>query len=145
MLKLFIKFIIAINLICYIISEHKDIPLERQFDLDRIEEGQIFTVAVNTEFSIKIEGNPSTGYGWYLAEGIQDEDTLASINLTEDGATKDYVDYPQPDIEAGMSGVFYFDFVGKRTGIYPLIFVYKRPLDVVIQKEKLIKINVIDK
>jgi predicted secreted protein len=145
MLKIFFKLIIAFALISFIFSEHKDIPLERLFDLDRTDGSENFVVSLNNEFSFKIEGNPTTGYAWYLAEGLQDEDTLSSINLTEDGATKDYVDYPQSEVEAGMGGIFYFDFIGKRTGTYPLIFVYRRPFETEIKKEKIIKVTITDK
>jgi len=144
MLKKFTKLIIAFALVSTIFSQYKDIPIDRVFNLDKSNDGDEFTVGMDKEFTFKIRGNPTTGYGWYLAEEIQEDDSLLAINLKEDRSTKNYEADPAPEGMMGVGGSFYFNFKGKRAGTYPLIFVHKRPWETESINQKAIKVTVSD-
>jgi predicted secreted protein len=89
------------------------------------------SVESGKEFSIKIRGNPTTGYGWYLknAEAISNSAVLKAKNLNEYESTNDYKTDPHAAGMVGVPGSYYFTFeatasAGKKEA---LTFVYKRP------------------
>ena len=145
MLKIFIKTLITFALLSIIFCQYKDIPKERVFNLDKSHDGQEFSVGMDQEFSIKIRGNPTTGYGWYLAEEIQEDESLLSTNLKEDRSSKNYEKDSAPEHMMGVGGNFYFNFKGQRAGTYPLIFVNKRPWETESVNQKAIRVTVNDK
>ena len=81
------------------------------------------------EFNIKINGNPTTGYSWYL----NNEDELKAagvepINLNE-YKSGNYVQDEAPQGMCGVGGVFDFKFKlaeGKKN-VPDIKFSYKRP------------------
>lgn len=137
--------IIAFALLSIISCQYKDIPKERVFNLDRIINESEFTVGIDQEFTFKIRGNPTTGYKWYLAEEIQEDDSLQATSLKEDRSTKNYQIDDAPEHMMGVGGSFYFNFKGKRAGTYPLIFVHKRPWETESIEQKAIKVTISDK
>ena len=124
MFKKFAKLIIAITLISNIFCAYKDIPDERIFDLDR-SNGQTFTVEKDQKFAVLLRGNPTTGYEWFLAEQIQ-QDELVADDLNENGITKNFLGLSEKETSMGLGGSYYFTFIGKKAGTYPLIFIHKR-------------------
>ncbi|ORX87249.1 hypothetical protein BCR32DRAFT_240379 [Anaeromyces robustus] len=86
----------------------------------------------NASFSVKIAGNPTTGYSWYLenAEEIKSSDVILPINLDEYNGSKDYVSDPHEEGMVGYGGTFVYKFNVKNAcgkELPKLNFGYKRP------------------
>ena len=84
----------------------------------------------NKEFKIALEGNPTTGYSWFLknAEEIKNSGIIAELNLNELNSA-DYVQRSEGN-KVGMGGVFCFKFKVKEAegkNLPKLNFEYKRP------------------
>ena len=82
-----------------------------------------------SEFNIKIAGNPTTGYSWYLNN--EDELKKGGVQPTNLNEYKS-ADYVQDDAPQGMVGVGgKFDFKFKldegKKNVPEIIFSYKRP------------------
>lgn len=125
--KRLIKPIILLALISLSLCQYKEIPKERVFELDKLPENASFAVEQDQEFAVKIRGNPTTGYSWFLAEEIQEDESLLATNLKENRSTKNYEIDDAPEHHMGVGGFYYFKFKGQRPGTYPLVFVHKRP------------------
>ena len=98
-------------------------------------------VSSNTPFTIKLEGNPSTGYSWYLNNADELKDSaIEPLNLDEYNSG----DFLQDDVPYGVvgaRGTFVFKFKVKEIDgeLPPLEFVYKRPWE---QKDPLYEAKV---
>merc|ERR1712232_642501 len=101
-----------------------------------------FQVEPNQEFAFKIKGNPTTGYQWFLAEEIQEDESLLATNLKEDRSTKEYIFGISGDKMMGAGGHFYFTFKGQRAGTYPLVFVHKRPWETDVAARRAVSVTV---
>lgn len=144
MVKLFILSVIISAIFAIIRCDYKDVPDQRIFDLDKdIEkEAYEFNAGVNDEFYIKIHGNPTTGYSWYLSEN-SDKENLLALNLSDVDSSADYQVDPHPPGFVGIGGTFYFRFKGLKEGNYNLFFVKKRIWEKTNISERLVIINVI--
>jgi len=98
------------------------------------QEGGNFKLDVNdnSSFNIKIAGNPTTGYSWYLenAEELKSSDVILPTNLNERNGSDDYVSVPHEEGMVGYGGTFIYKFnvkdaCGKE--LPKLNFGYKRP------------------
>jgi inhibitor of cysteine peptidase len=82
----------------------------------------------NWEIQLKIHGNPTTGYGWYLSEeSIYNKSQLEPANLNEYNSTDDYQSDPAPQGTVGMGGSYKFKFHTLDSGTNKLTFINKRP------------------
>jgi predicted secreted protein len=86
-------------------------------------------VKSGSEFNIKIAGNPTTGYSWYLNN--EDELKNGGVQPTNLDETKS-ADYDQNDAPMGMVGVpgkfnFKFKLDEGKTNVPEIQFSYKRP------------------
>ena len=85
----------------------------------------------NKEFYVLLDGNPSTGYSWYMAnsETVKNSNIIEFLNLNEYNGTKDYVkDAHEPGM-LGYVGKFWFKFKvnnGAGKELPKLAFEYKR-------------------
>jgi predicted secreted protein len=84
----------------------------------------------NKEFKIALEGNPTTGYSWFLknAEEIKKSGLIEELNLNEYNSAE-YVQKGEGN-KVGMGGVFCFKFKVKDAeakNLPKLTFEYKRP------------------
>lgn len=122
---MFKKIIIAIALITSTFCSVKEIPADRIFDLDKIN-GKSVSVELDNEFAILLRANPTTGYLWYLADNVLEDEGLAKIDINTNGDTKNFLSLPTNEGRMGLGGSYYFDFIGRRAGTYPLVFVHKR-------------------
>jgi predicted secreted protein len=83
---------------------------------------------VGNEFEIKLEGNPTTGYSWYLKSLDKASNAIVSpVNLNSNNSTANYIQYPKNAEEVGVGGTFNFKFKGVANGQTKLNFDYKRP------------------
>ena len=70
-------------------------------------------VEKNLEFKVELEGNPTTGYSWFLEniEAINDSKVLTVLNLDpETKITQTYVQDPCKDGMCGVGGTFIYEF-----------------------------------
>jgi len=80
-------------------------------------------IASHSSFSINLDGNPTTGYGWYL----DNEAEIKASNIVLVG--QDYAQKDNPEKMVGTGGQFIFNFKVNEacTEVLPdLFFVYKR-------------------
>ena len=85
------------------------------------------------KFIIELEGNPTTGYMWYLEETEKiNKELLTTLNLKENNTGEYYKRQPQENdpeiVRFGIEGIFHFKFQASETnfGEEVLRFVYKR-------------------
>ena len=86
----------------------------------------------NKEFNISLQGNPTTGYSWYMANvnDVKNSNLIEILNLDEYNGSKDYIQDPHKQGMCGVGGVFNFKFKVKNPANkeFPkLLFEYKRP------------------
>ena len=144
MFKKFAILIILFALTSSILCRFKDIPDERIFDLDKIN-GESFLVQKDQEFAVLLRGNPSTGYQWFLAEEIQEDEGLVSLNLNIERTTKKFLELTTEENRMGLGKTYIFTFMGKRAGTYPLVFVHRRSWEKEAVSTRGIKITVSEK
>lgn len=90
------------------------------------------TVKVNTSFKIKIEGNPTTGYIWYIGNVNEiKQQFLVMKNINSNNSTDNYIVDKNNDGIVGQPGYYLFEFEAiKTTLLYKpikMIFNQKRP------------------
>lgn len=86
-------------------------------------------VSTSQVLIVKIQGNPTTGYGWYLdnQENL-DTSVIKPLNLDEHGSTRDYQTDPHPPGFVGVPGSYFFKFQPLKAGAnVNLKFIHKRP------------------
>ena len=139
-MKTMIKYIcICLILMSFVKSDYKGVPENRIFSIDQPIKD--ITVDQDDIFCIKVAGNPTTGYSWFLNEN-SDENNLKALNLNKYKSSEDYVINKHPEGFVGVGGVYYFNFKGVQKGNFNLLFVNKRPWEETNAKERRITINV---
>ena len=87
-------------------------------------------VEKNKEFNVALQGNPTTGYSWYMSnvDEVKNSNAIEILNLNKYNGADDYVHDPHEPGMAGFGGTYYFKFkVKEANGDLPkLLFVYKR-------------------
>lgn len=91
---------------------------------DKIESANI-AVERNQIFNFTVEGNPTTGYQWYVIKN-DPEKILTFNNLNEFNTTNDYI--PANNMP-GSNGLYYFNVKAANNGTVPVSFIYKRAWD----------------
>ena len=109
-------------------SNEKEVVLEIPL---RVTNNKVFisSLTMNQTLVIKIHGNPTTGYGWYL-ENYQNLNSsgLNPLNLNEYGSTDEYKTDPHPAGFVGVPGSYYFRFQPIKSQVsLNLVFINKRP------------------
>jgi predicted secreted protein len=91
---------------------------------------QAYTVQTNTNLTIQIQGNPTTGFAWYLENvGQLDSNVIEATNLDGMGSAT-YVPTSSPDGFVGLGGIYSFTFTTHAPADnVALIFVDERPWD----------------
>jgi len=139
MLKLILIFLLTY--ISLFNCEYKGVPNERIFNLENEKELNEFDAGVEDEFFIRIHGNPTTGYSWFLKEN-SDKENLLALNLNEYNSSEDYETDAHPDGMVGVGGDYFFRFKGAKEGSYNLMFVKKRPWEQNNIAEKYVRLNI---
>lgn len=100
------------------------------FTLEEGKELQVITVKKGEEFTIQLEGNPTTGYGWFLFddEKLKENNLIESINLSKNGGGNFVAKENKEELD-GVGGTFSFDFIALNSSEEPqkLYFYYQRP------------------
>ena len=86
----------------------------------------------NKEFKVVLEGNPTTGYSWFMAnvDDVKKTNVIELLNVNDKNTCDDYVQDPHEHGMVGVGGSFVFKFKVKNgTGkdLPKLAFEYKRP------------------
>ena len=124
------KKILVLLLLAFVISE--------KTDLIKVE---------GEEFEIKLAGNPTTGYNWYLDNLMHlNYHTITPLNLSKSG-TVQYIPAPNPDKLNGVGGNYIFKFKANKASekVTILRFIYKRGWTKGFAKEKIYKVKVVQK
>lgn len=123
-----------------ILGDYLGVPDDRIFSLNN-QGSLIFTAKPNEEFILKVTGNPTTGYSWYLSAS-PDESNLKCLNLSKHKSSDNYVvDAHEPGF-TGVGGTFYFKFQGVKEGSYDLTLVKKRPWEPEPIQTKNVKVEI---
>ena len=100
--------------------------------------------SIGKVFSIKIRGNPTTGYGWYL-ENVNsiDRNTLEPLNLNQHNSATDFVTDPHAEGMVGVGGSYFFKFRAKQAvENLKLTFVNKRPWETTNERVATVNVNI---
>ena len=140
MAKTFFLLITLSILSASILCDFLGVPVDRIFSLDQ-NDPLNFTVKPNNEFLLKVRGNPTTGYSWYVS-AISDESNLKCTNLNQWKSSENYVVDPHEPGFVGVGGTFYFKFQGNKEGNYDITLVKKRPWEPEPIQTKNIKVQI---
>lgn len=97
-------------------------------------EGTYLPVKSGQKFIIELEGNPTTGYGWFLEDTEKlNKQLLTPLNLDDKNSAEFYRRHSDNQTETetqrvGVGGLYHFKFQASQTqsGDQVLTFVYKR-------------------
>ncbi len=149
--KVFGIFLI-LNALIIISNCHEEDRIIRLKELNLSDQETYIPLKSGQKFTIELEGNPTTGYSWFLhtPEKLQESNLLKPLNL-KDNNTGDYYSLgnknnKQEEIErVGTGGIFHFKFIaGKKNGHEKLSFIYKRPWSEEDRIKKSINVKVVN-
>ncbi len=102
-----------------------------------------FSQKVGENFTIKINGNKTTGYGWFLLNRREVKDMIIPLNMNVHESTNDY--QSESDLSRlGSPGYYLFKFKGIKSGTHPkLKFIQKRPWEAEILSNLEVKIKLL--
>lgn len=84
-------------------------------------------VVKNLNFSIGLEGNPTTGYCWVLLNAnTLDKSILKPLNINSQLSTDNYLSQPTNGHIVGVGGNYTFEFSAAKQGKITLEFAYKK-------------------
>ena len=95
-----------------------------------------FSVKKGQQFKVKLHGNPTTGYSWFLLnlENLTSSKYVSNVDTNEDGSAGGYIPDHQISLKVripivGGGGNFFFTFeaVDKTSEPVELLFSYQRP------------------
>ena len=117
---------------------------ENTFDITNLPEFT-FQGKVGSTVSIKVVGNITTGYNWFINKESYDSSSVLCTNLSEYGTGK-YIkkdsDSDSSEMECGRPGYLLFDFELKKQGNYDLELIYKRAWETSSADSKKIHFNI---
>lgn len=132
---------------------HTEDRIIRLKELNLSDEETYIPVKSGQNFTIELEGNPTTGYSWFLAtpEKLQESNLLKPTNLKENNSGDYYQmgsankDNENEIRRVGAGGIFHFKFLaGENSGHEKLTFIYKRPWTDEGQIQKSINVKVVN-
>ena len=94
-----------------------------------------FTVKKGSQFKVKLAGNPTTGFSWFLLnlENLASSQYVSNVDANEDGSAGGYVPAAPVNqdgmVLVGSGGDFYYTFKAEAKTNEPveLLFSYQRP------------------
>ncbi len=105
------------------------------------------SATLNTVLDVRVKGNPTTGFNWFVenANELNDAKVLTPLNLNDKNASKDYVTNTNTNGAFGVGGFYSFQFLPSNEGNALIKLSYKRPwlkssgqtytLDVTVEKQ----------
>ena len=123
------KFLLLLLFVSFVHSTYKEYIPRNGEDINSFEfldgEELEITTRVGHYFTVKIGGNPSTGYNWYL-ENAKNLILSTPEDLNSRFGTIHYEAEDQSSLLRGAGGHYYFRFLAKKHGEENLIFSKKR-------------------
>jgi predicted secreted protein len=140
-------FNIIIQNIILINSEAEENRIIRLKELNLDSKETYVPVKSGHNFTIELEGNPTTGYSWFLEtpEKLEKEGLLIPKNLNDKNSGEYYrrneVDKNKNEVnKLGSGGIYHFKFLaGEKNGHEEITFIYKRPWKTDAEASNLIK------
>ena len=125
MSKIFLCLMVLIGLYnCETYKEAKvyDIP----FNSDSKKEVEL-NIPEGEDFALKFEGNPTTGYNWFLLNVEEVDGSIKATNFEYNGIGE-YVSDPKYEMMDGGSGFYYYTFKAIKASneVKTLNFCYRR-------------------
>ncbi len=111
---------------------------------DKGQDGSYNVVKPGQKFIIEIDGNPTTGYVWFLEQPEKlNRDIVAPMNL-KDNNSADYYQHPNEEMMAGVGGIYRFKFQAgfDHFGSADLNFIYKRSWESDIDRKRVVHIHI---
>ena len=123
------KLFLFLCLLAYIFCETPEFEVKPKIN------SNVFSVKKGQQFKIKLQGNPTTGYSWFLLnlENLTSSKFISNVDTNTDGSAGGYVPAKSPLFKkyhiVGNGGYFYFTFeaVAKTSEPVELLFSYQRP------------------
>ena len=105
--------------------------MEQSIDITQKEELTL-QASVGQLFSVKMMGNVTTGFNWFLRQENYDTTAVACTNLSEMGTGEYKSEAPQTgsqpgNMVCGAPGYSVFNFEIKKEGEHKVVLEYKRP------------------
>jgi predicted secreted protein len=88
---------------------------------DFVENSSYLPIRKNDQFILEVEGNPTTGYKWYLenAELVAKNKILFPLNLDNNGSGVFFNSSKEKNL---INGIYHFHFLAKQQGNEKLVF-----------------------
>jgi predicted secreted protein len=127
------------------IESTKDTKSVQVYKLDSEDDANFsLNAKPNSKISLRLIGNPTTGYGWFLKNPEKlDENFLVSTNL-DDRNSAPFKRDQSAQFLLGSPGYFSFEFKVKDKGNPTVEFVYKRPWEQEGVKSFKVELNIND-
>ena len=140
------KLILALCLVAFIYCETPVFEVETGKSSNNV-----FTVKKGLQFTIKLAGNPTTGYSWFLVnlKNVTESKFISNVDTNEDGSAGGYVPgdiiYENGTIIEGAGGNFYFTFEAEAKTSEPvtLLFSYHTPWEGINNVADVAKVQII--
>ena len=124
------KLILALCLLAFISCGTQVLDVDTEANSNNV-----FSVKKGKKFKVKLAGNPTTGYSWFLLnlENLASSKYVSNVDTNEDGTAGGYVPSVPPSEDGipfvGSGGDFYYTFkaVAKTSEPVELLFSYQRP------------------
>ena len=109
-----------------------------------------FTVKKGLQFKLKLAGNPTTGYSWFLLnlKSLSESKFVSNVDTNEDGSAGGYVQKENVDENEepidGAGGDFYFTFeaVAKTSEPVNFLFSYQKPWEGINDVANAVKVEI---
>ena len=109
-----------------------------------------FTIKKGLQFKLKLAGNPTTGYSWFLLnlKKLAESEFVSNVDTNEDGSAGGYVQKEEVDENGnpiqGAGGDFYFTFeaVAKTSEPVSFLFSYQTPWEGINNVANVVKVQV---
>ena len=112
--------------------------------------GNVFTIKKGLQFKLKLAGNPTTGYSWFLLnlKSLIESGFVLNVDTNKDGSAGGYVQKEEVDENGntieGAGGDFYFTFeaVAKTSEPVSFLFSYQTPWEGINNVANAVKVQV---
>ena len=109
-----------------------------------------FTIKKGLQFKLKLAGNPTTGYSWFLLnlKKLVESGFVSNVDTNEDGSAGGYVQKEEVDENGntieGAGGDFYFTFeaVAKTSEPVNFLFSYQQPWEGINNVANAVKVEI---
>lgn len=105
------------------------------------------TVQKGDCLTLEMEGNPTTGYTWFLedADSVKKNKIISDTNLDDRDTVEFLSQKTSKDLTVGRGGIYQFRFNASQVGNETLDFVYMRSFSGSVDTRKTVNVNVVAK